>query len=193
MTLPDENQLFTVPLAALQNLLDHFLGRGVFIGGIASSILGKIRLTADIDAMILIPTKNIPELLQFAETLGIYPRIENAAEFARKNRVLLLRHRDTDTNIDISLSNLPFEEEVIDRSRKIEVGSIQIQLPMPEDLIIMKAVANRPKDLLDIQGIIEAHPDLDRKRVEYWARQFAEALSMPEIWLEVEKILVNVR
>ena len=32
-----------------------------------------------------------------------------------------------------------------------------------EDLIIFKAVAHRPKDLLDIQALIESHSDLDRE------------------------------
>lgn len=187
MPLSNENQLFLAPLTALQNLLDQF--QGVIIGGIASSLLGKVRLTADLDALILLPTNKIPELIQSAETLGIFPRIENAAEFARKNRVLLMRHRDSTTNIDISLAMLPFEKEVLERSQKIDVGAIKIQLPTPEDLIILKAVAQRPKDMLDIQGIVEAHPNLDRKRIEFWLRQFAEALSIPEIWLDVEKIL----
>jgi len=189
MTLPDEMQLFLAPLNALQSLLEHFHGRGVIIGGIASSLLGKARLTADLDAMIILSMENIPDLLETAEKLGIYPRMENAAEFARKNRVLLLRHRDSATNIDISLGILPFEKEVVERSRQVVVGSIKIQLPTPEDLIIMKAVAHRPKDMLDIQGIANANPNLDRKRIEFWVRQFAEALDQAELWTDVEILL----
>lgn len=180
---------FLAPLTALQKLLDHFHGRGVIIGGIASSLLGKARLTADLDAMLLLSTQNIPEVLQVAEQLRIYPRVENVAQFAQKHRVLLLCHRESSTNIDISLGMLPFEEEVIERSRQIAVGGIKVQLPTPEDLIIMKAVAHRPKDMLDIQGIVDVHPDLDRQRVEFWIRQFAEALDMPELWTDVAKIL----
>lgn len=189
MTLPEEMQLFLAPLNALQSLLEQFHGRGVIIGGIASSLLGKARLTADLDAMILLSLENIPDLMESAEKLGIYPRMENAAEFARKNRVLLLRHRDSATNIDISLGILPFEEEMVERSQQVVVGSIKIQLPTPEDLIIMKAVAHRPKDMLDIQGIANANPYLDRKRIEFWVRQFAEALDLAELWTDVDKLL----
>ena len=189
MTLPEEMQLFLAPLNALQSLLEQFHGRGVIIGGIASSLLGKARLTADLDAMILLSLENIPDLMESAEKLGIYPRMENAAEFARKNRVLLLRHRDSATNIDISLGILPFEEEMVERSQQVVVGSIKIQLPTPEDLIIMKAVAHRPKDMLDIQGIANANPYLDRKRIKFWVRQFAEALDLAELWTDVDKLL----
>ena len=49
----------------------------------------------------------------------------------------------------------------------------------------MKAVAHRPKDLLDIQGIIQSNPDLDRNRVQEWVTQFATLLEMPELWEDI--------
>jgi hypothetical protein len=45
--------------------------------------------------------------------------------------------------------------------------------------------------LLDIQTIIENHPDLDRKRVESWVRQFASALEMPELWTDIADLLTE--
>jgi len=38
---------FLEPLAALQNLIDTLNGRGLIMGGIAASLMGKPRLTAD--------------------------------------------------------------------------------------------------------------------------------------------------
>jgi hypothetical protein len=61
--------------------------------------------------------------------------------------------------------------------------------PITEDLIILKAVAHRPKDLLDIQGIAANHPGLDRGRVEHWVREFAGVLEMPELWEDVARLL----
>jgi hypothetical protein len=49
----------------------------------------------------------------------------------------------------------------------------------------MKAIANRPRDLLDIQAVIDSHPNLDRQRIKYWVTQFAEALEMPELWGDI--------
>jgi predicted nucleotidyltransferase len=189
MTFTSEMQSFLAPLEALQKLIEKFDNRGVVIGGIASSLLGKTRLTADLDVMILLSINDIPDLIREAGNAGLEMRIDNADEFARKNRVLLLRHRDSATNIDITLGNLPFEEEVVERSQLINIGKISIRLPTVEDLIIMKAVAHRAKDILDIQGVVDANPDLDKQRIEYWLRQFAEALESPEIWLDVEKLL----
>ncbi len=84
--------------------------------------------------------------------------------------------------IDISLGALPFEQEMVARSEVYQLESLEIRLPTPEDLIIMKAVAHRPKDLLDIQGILRSHPNLDRRRIRKWVTQFAELLEMPEVW-----------
>ena len=93
------------------------------------------------------------------------------------------------TDIDLSLGILPFEVEMIERSTMLEVGSIMLRLPTPEDLIILKAVAHRPKDLLDIQAISVCHLDMDRDRIRNWVEQFGEALDMPDLWEMISKLL----
>jgi hypothetical protein len=69
------------------------------------------------------------------------------------------------------------------------IGPISVRLPTPEDLIIFKAVAHCPKDLLDIQAIIESHPDLDRERIRGWVTEFVHALEMPERWEDIADLL----
>ena len=69
------------------------------------------------------------------------------------------------------------------------IGDLELRLPTPEDLIILKAVAHRGKDLLDIQGILKSQPDLDRTRIERWVRDFATALEMPELWEDIAPLL----
>jgi len=65
----------------------------------------------------------------------------------------------------------------------------RLRLPTPEDLIIMKAVAHRPKDLADIQAIAANYPDLDKERIRFWVVQFGEALDLPELWIQILKLL----
>jgi hypothetical protein len=173
------------PLAALQRLLARFDNQGVIIGGVAASLLGKPRLTADIDAVFLLSVKDIPLLIEAAEQEGLAPRITDAQDFARHNRVLLLRHEESGINVDISLGVLPIETEAVRRSQIHQIGPLAIRLPTPEDLIVFKAVAHRPQDLLDIQALIESNPNLDRKRIEHWLRDFAQLLEMPEIWGDI--------
>jgi len=84
---------------------------------------------------------------------------------------------------------LPFEEEVVARSTVHQIGDIELRLPTPEDLIILKAVAHRPKDLLDIAEIAKNHPDLDRVRIEGWLREFGAALEMSELCEDIARLL----
>jgi hypothetical protein len=189
MSFPDDFAPLIKPLKALQRLLDQFEERGVIIGGIATGFLGKPRFTVDLDAMFLASIKDIPKILDLAKREGIEARAQDTVEFAKKSRVLLLRHHDSGINIDISLGILPFEEEVVDRSILHDAGLLSIRLPTPEDLIILKAIAHRPKDLLDIREIVVNNPNLDISRIERWIKNFAELLETPELWGQIEKIL----
>ncbi len=186
---PKNIEPFRNAIAAVQNLLVKFENRGVIIGGIAVGFLGRPRLTEDIDAMFLLSVKDIPRFLEAARAENIQPRIQNAEEFARKNRVLLLRHAPTEINIDISLGALPFEEEMVARRIVKSSEAILISLPTPEDLIIMKAVAHRPKDLEDIRTIVANNPGLDRTRIKRWVKSFAEILDLPKLWPQIKAIL----
>ncbi len=180
---------FLTPLQSLQNLLTEFHERGVIIGGIAASLLGAPRFTVDLDAVFLISLSDIPTLLQAASRQGIEPRIQDIEAFARKNRVLLLRHTASGTDIDLSLGMLPFEIEMVERSNLLEVGPIKLRLPAPEDLIILKAVAHREKDVADIRAIALSHPDIDKERIRFWVEQFGDALNLPGLWADIEKLL----
>jgi hypothetical protein len=53
----------------------------------------------------------------------------------------------------------------------------------------MKAVAHRPRDLSDIESLLDAHAKLDIKRIERWVREFSGALDMPEIVRDMESLL----
>lgn len=189
MFSPKEFTPFLKPLADLQKLIKKSNCRGIVIGGIAASLLAVPRLTADIDMMIISSIEEIGLILENAMQEGFVPRINNVLDFACKNRVILLRHEESGINIDISLGVLPFEIEAIERSTECKLKNITIQLPSPEDFIILKAVAHRPKDLIDIKSIVELHPVLDKKRIEYWVKQFAELLEMPEIWTDIVNLL----
>lgn len=190
MNQPDQLEPLLDALEAVQNLLSRSGNRGVVIGGAAVSILGRARFTEDVDAMFLLSVKDLSRFLEMAKEEGIKPRIENAVEFARKNRILLLTHTLTDTSIDISLGAMPFEEEMVERSTLHQVDqSLQIRLPTPEDLIIMKAIAHRPKDLEDIRTIADKYPNLDVKRIENWVKAFGEVLETPDLWELVKSLL----
>ena len=191
MTPIDPLEPLSAPIYALQRLIEQFDNQGIIIGGVAASILGKPRLTADADAMILLSVDDIAQLVALANQEGLIPRLPNTEEFARQNRVILLRHEESGIDVDISLGLLPFEVEAVERSREYEAGSLRLRLPTPEDLIILKAIAHRPKDMLDIEAVISVQKELDYERIRFWVQQFAEVLEMPELMTDLESIIAR--
>ena len=189
MKLDKSLEPFRATIESLQRLLHQYHDRGVIIGGIAVGLLGKPRFTADVDAVFLLSTREIPHFLELARTENMVPRIQNAEEFARKNRVLLLKHEPTRIDVDISLGILPFEEELVERGNIKTFANLSIRLPTPEDLIILKAVAHRPKDLEDIRTLIENFPKLDVQRIEQWVKAFSEVLDQPDLWNQISPLL----
>ena len=182
--------------SALLDLLSWFRAadvRGLIIGGVASSLLGEPRTTRDVDALVLLDPSEWERFLQKGSPFGFEPRHSDCLAFAKRTRVLLMRHAPTKVAIDISFGALPFEEEAFRRSVSVKIGNLSVPLPTPEDLIIMKAVAHRPRDAADIEGLVQANSKLDLKRVRYWVNEFTKVLEMPEIYEDLEKILKAVR
>jgi len=179
-------------LTALRDLLAWLkAGKvpGVVIGGLAASILGRPRLTRDVDVLVLLDEGLWAEFLAGGLRYDFSPRHDNTLAFAQETRVLLMRHRESGIDVDIVFGSLPFEKEAVARAIWVELGDVEVPLPLPEDLIIMKAVAHRPQDLADIEAILAAHPKLNLRRVRRWVREFAAALSMPEILNDLEALL----
>lgn len=79
------------------------------------------------------------------------------------------------------------ESTVFDIWKKIKTP--RLRLPTPEDLIIMKAIARRPKDLADIKAIAGSHPGLDIERIHFWVEQFGEALNQSDLWELISQLL----
>jgi hypothetical protein len=184
----------TAFLAVLRDLTSWLESAGVpamVVGGVAASILGRPRATRDIDGLAIAAEERWPALLAKAQDHGIAARLEQPLDFARRSRVLLLRHTDSGIDIDIILGRLPFEEEAVARSEVHDLAGVPVKLPRVEDLIIMKAIAQRPQDLRDIEGLLDAHPDADFDRVRRWVAEFSTAMTMPDILESLDNLLMR--
>jgi hypothetical protein len=59
--------------------------------------------------------------------------------------------------------------------------------------LVTKAVAQRGRDLADIESLLEVHPHLNLAQIRYWTSQFSAALEMPEIAECLERALKKQR
>ena len=105
--------------ARVQQLFERHHWRFCFIGGVANFRWGTPRLTNDRDLTLLTgfggESAYVEALLSAFES-----RISDAADFALRNRVLLLRTSDG-FGIDVALGAMPFEASTIDRSSNAEL------------------------------------------------------------------------
>jgi predicted nucleotidyltransferase len=175
----------------LHDLVNWLKARGtpfVIVGGAAASLQGRPRATRDLDGVILLGEDDWSGFVADAQVHGFVGRIPDPVGFARKSRVLLLRHAGRGVDVDLALGVLPFEREMVDRRQHTDVEGVEVPLATPEDLIVMKSLAMRPQDISDIESLLDAH-EIDVTRVRFWVRQFSEALESPEIEAQVEQLL----
>ena len=190
--MPPDKQ--NVPLFedVLRDLLSWFQGSTgdfLIIGGIAVSLLTRPRTTRDVDVLSLIEESRWEEFLKKGRRFGFAARIANPLDFAQQNRVLLLCHDKSRVNVDISFGYLPFEKESMKRKTFQKLKGLQVPLPTPEDLIIMKMVAHRPQDMIDIKTILQTYPALDRARIRKWVKEFSKALENPSLVSDLNKLI----
>jgi hypothetical protein len=184
-------EILLKPLLSIQRLMKKSGCSWVIIGGVAASLLGKPRFTADVDVLTIVEDDDIAGMLKIAGQYGIKARVKDAVSFAKKNRVLLLMHIETGISIDISLGLLPFEKEAIENSKRHKVGGLTFYLPTPEDLIVFKAVAHRPQDIIDIKEIVKGNPKINTGYIKKRIKEFAVALEMPEIWTDIKSVILK--
>lgn len=123
------------------------------IGGLAVQRWGEPRQTRDVDLSLL---AGLGTEAAFIDPLLAHYRARraDAREFALSYRVVLIETA-TGIPLDISLAALPFEARVVERSTAFAFASdCLITTCSAEDLVVLKAVADRPQDWLDIEGIV---------------------------------------
>jgi hypothetical protein len=178
-------------LGDLVHWLDAASVPSMIIGGVAASVLGQPRLTHDVDALAILPEDSWGVAMEAAARFGIFPRIDDPLGFARRSRVLLMRHVASGIDIDVTFGGLAFEKAAVENSARHDIEGISVGLPRVEDLLIMKAIAHRPKDLQDIEGLLDANPHSDVAKVRQFVSEFATASGMRDLLEEFDQLLAR--
>ena len=181
-------------LAAVSEWLDAGPTPGAIVGGVAASILGRPRLTEAVDILVLLEREGWSPFLAAGQAFGFFPRADDALGFAEESRVLLVSHRPSGTPIDVVLGALALEEEIVRGATKIEVAGVAVSLPTPESIVVMKAVAQRSRDVADVEGILETRRDhLDIDWIRAWLTEFDRALGRTDLLAEFERTVARTR
>lgn len=149
-------------------------------GGFAMDLYRREpRLTMDVDFAMLAGGRDVDTAIAVIEALGLHAGVAREADLAggplfairrRSTRPCMVIGRPANNpsgeGVDILLPTLPWIESALKRAQanQVDFGFGAVPALTLEDAILSKLYALkrlRPKDLDDLQSIIEAQPDLD--------------------------------
>lgn len=176
-------------LEALNSAVSALDTRAAVIGGIAVALQARPRYTEDLDAVLLQRDIGVTEAFSALLEAGFVSRLKDPLSFARQNRVFCLSHTETEFQVDVSLGALSFEVEMIENADEVDIEGVRVRLARIQDLLVLKFLAGRPQDFIDVDWLLEADPNLDRDYVRKHVKQLARDLGAPEKFERADQIL----
>jgi hypothetical protein len=150
------------------------------MGGIASSVRGEPRVTSDVDIVIGIDVARALELLHSLEGSPFEPLFSGADEVVERAFILPVKHRASGVRVDMAIGLSGFEKNAIDRAEIIDIGS-KVTAPVVsiEDLLVMKILAGRPRDMDDARSLVSLRSDqIDWAYTEQTAQELGDTVGM---------------
>jgi len=164
----------------------------MIIGGQAVLLYGEPRLTRDIDITLGLNVGSLDRLLGIVQDLSLQPLPEDPPEFVKQTMVLPTLDASTGIRVDFIFSNTPYETGAIQRARKIMILNQKVHFAAPEDLIIHKIFAGRPRDLEDVRTVLLKNPDIDTSYIRRWLKAFDESSNQYEFLQCFEEIVRKI-
>jgi hypothetical protein len=174
-------------LSALSRVLASW-GRWYVFGAQAVIAYGVPRLSADVDVTLRLVPDEPERFARDMEGAGFGLRVDDP-DFVRRTRVMPFVHLATGMPLDVVLAGSGLEDEFLDRARVVDIGGTTVPVIDPEDLIIAKVLAGRPKDLEDAAGVWRLlGREMDAGRIRRVLRLLEEALSQSDLLPGFESI-----
>lgn len=145
--------------------VDFFL-----IGGVAVGYHGHVRATKDVD---VVPDPDPENLARLAEVLvRLEAQVEGAEDFDRAELPdprdpsalglggnWVLRTRLGRLDVMQWIGDVPLWNDLSPRAIEDQLGDLPIRVVSYDDLVMLKEMAGRPEDLVDLQRLREARGD----------------------------------
>jgi predicted nucleotidyltransferase len=144
----------------------------MIIGGQAVLLYGEPRLTRDIDVTLGANIDSLNKLLSITRELSLKSIPKDIESFVRDTMVLPTIEKSTGIRVDFIFSFTHYETQAIKRARKVSIMGQEVLFASPEDLIIHKIFAGRPRDLEDVKSVIRKNPGIDSKYIRNWLKEF---------------------
>lgn len=177
-------------LAALRKPLARLRVRWYLFGAQAALIHGCARLTGDVDVTVELGTRSSADLVKALRDAGFELRVADADDFVARTRVLPLLHVSSNIPVDVVLGGPGIEELFLRRAETVRIGGVNIPVARAEDLIAMKILAGRPKDIDDAAAMLAARrKSLDLGLVRETLGLLEQALDQRDLLPQFETLL----
>ena len=177
-------------LAALGTCFDSLGVRWYLFGAQAAIFHGVARLTADVDVTVLPEPHSTGRLASVMEANGFRLRVTATDDFVARTRVLPFVHSATRLPVDVVLAGPGIEEQFLDRAEFHVLEGVRVPIATVEDLVTMKILAGRPKDLDDAKGMLRARSEeIDLDHVRRMLQLLEEALSQSDLIPQLEQLI----
>ena len=181
-------------LAALGICFDSLGVRWYLFGAQAAIFHGVARLTADVDVTVLPEPHSTGRLASVMEANGFRLRVTATDDFVARTRVLPFVHSATRLPVDVVLAGPGIEEQFLDRAEFHVLEGVRVPIATVEDLVTMKILAGRPKDLDDAKGMLRARSEeIDLDHVRRMLQLLEEALSQSDLIPQLEQLIRRER
>jgi hypothetical protein len=163
-------------------------------GARAAILYGAARLTADVDVTIsLSDPGSYPSLIATLTAHGFRLRTTDP-EFTARTRVIPLTHTPTGLPADLVLAGSGLEDRFFGRVTIHDLDGLRVPIASAEDIIIMKVLAGRAKDMDDVAAIAASQVGvLDARYIRQTLRELDEALTRDDLLTAFEEALARSR
>ena len=162
-------------------------------GAQAALLYGSSRLTADVDATVLLENRSTRELTEVLTRHGFSLRITDD-DFVARTRVVPVVHGSSGLPADLVLGGPGLEELFAGRCVQQHLLDVLVPVARPEDIVVMKVLADREKDRLDVQAILAARlPELDLGLIRETLALLEQALDQSDLTPAFERLLARAR
>lgn len=149
------------------------------IGGQAVLVHGEPRLTRDIDVTLGATIDEIDSVLATARNAGLKPLVENPTEFVRDTWVLPCEDLRSGIRVDLMFSFTAYERQAMARATTVTMNNTPVRIATAEDLVVLKVLAGRPRDLEDARIVLLKNPTLDHDYIEKCLAALEADTSLP--------------
>jgi Nucleotidyl transferase AbiEii toxin, Type IV TA system len=181
-------------LAELQRVFAGLGLRWFLFGAQAAILYGVARLSADVDITVDLGDKSSRDVVVALGAAGFELRVADAEGFVEATRVLPFVHRASRIPVDVVLAGPGLEDQFFAGIQERVVGEARVPVASAEDLVAMKVLAGRPRDVGDVEAILRVHGDgLDLARIRTTLGLLEAALDRRDLLSELDRMLALAR